>query len=130
MSGARLVLTSAHQLEKSGGQFALAHDVRGSRTRHGIGHGVRLRRAALIEPPAVQTAIPGLLLSTIVATNTRSPREPLDVLRETLTEITRPVFGHSLIRENDNDLTKQHENAADLQQHSRRARTTKIGFAP
>lgn len=38
----------------------------------------------------------------------RSPRLPLMVLRETLTERTGPVFGHSYIRPNDNDLTKQH----------------------
>ena len=34
---------------------------------------------------------------------------PLLVLPETLTERTGPVFGHGLIRENDNDLTAQHE---------------------
>ncbi len=34
---------------------------------------------------------------------------PLLALPETLTERTGPVFGHGLVRENDNDLTAQHE---------------------
>jgi protocatechuate 3,4-dioxygenase, beta subunit len=42
----------------------------------------------------------------------RSPREPLIILPETLTERTGPVFGHGLIRANDSDLTKQHEGEA------------------
>lgn len=42
----------------------------------------------------------------------RSPREPLVVLPATLTERTGPVFGHSLIRATDNDLTQQHEGEA------------------
>jgi protocatechuate 3,4-dioxygenase beta subunit len=47
-----------------------------------------------------------------VATIARSPRLPLVVLRETLTEKTGPVFGHNVIRENDNDLTMQHGSEA------------------
>jgi len=42
----------------------------------------------------------------------RSPRQPLIVLPETLTERSGPVFGHGLIRETDNDLTRQHEGEA------------------
>ena len=38
----------------------------------------------------------------------RSPRLPLVLLPDTLTERTGPVFGHGLIREHDNDLTAQH----------------------
>jgi protocatechuate 3,4-dioxygenase beta subunit len=34
---------------------------------------------------------------------------PLIMLPETITERTGPVFGHNLIRNNDNDLTTQHE---------------------
>lgn len=37
---------------------------------------------------------------------------PLVLLPETLTERTGPVFGHQLIRKNDNDLTAQHEGEA------------------
>ncbi len=39
----------------------------------------------------------------------RSPRLPLVLLPDTHTEKTGPVFGHSLIRPNDSDLTAQHE---------------------
>jgi protocatechuate 3,4-dioxygenase beta subunit len=39
----------------------------------------------------------------------RSPRQPLIVLPHTLSEVTGPVFGHSDVRETDNDLTRQHE---------------------
>jgi protocatechuate 3,4-dioxygenase beta subunit len=39
----------------------------------------------------------------------RSPRMPLVLLPETLTERTGPVFGRRLIREHDNDLTVQHQ---------------------
>lgn len=70
----------------------------------------------MIRLPAVQTAIPGtqpdLCFPPYVATVTRSPQLPLVVLRETLTEKGGPVFGHSLIRENDNDLTMQHQREA------------------
>ena len=37
---------------------------------------------------------------------------PLVLLPETLTEKTGPVFGHNLVRKNDNDLTMQHEGEA------------------
>ena len=37
---------------------------------------------------------------------------PLVLQPETLTERTGPVFGHQLIRKNDNDLTAQHEGEA------------------
>lgn len=44
-----------------------------------------------------------------VSSIARSPRMPLVVLPNTLTESTGPVFGHGLIRERDNDLTAHHE---------------------
>ena len=47
-----------------------------------------------------------------MATIARSPRLPLVVLRETLTEKTGPVFRHNVIHENDNDLTNQHGSEA------------------
>jgi protocatechuate 3,4-dioxygenase, beta subunit len=67
----------------------------------------------LIDLPTVATAIPGTqpdyhfpgYLSSVA----RSPRMPLVLLPETLTEKTGPVFGHGLIRQHDNDLTAQHE---------------------
>lgn len=46
-----------------------------------------------------------------VSSIARSPRLPLVPLPATLTERTGPVFGHSLIRPHDHDLTAQH--AAD-----------------
>jgi len=65
----------------------------------------------LIGLPAVQPAIPGtqpdFCFPPYVATIARSPRMPLIVLPETLTETTGPVFGHSLIIKSDNDLTMQ-----------------------
>ncbi|MGA8671909.1 MAG: protocatechuate 3,4-dioxygenase subunit beta [Terracidiphilus sp.] len=67
----------------------------------------------LIELPAVQTAIPGtqpdFYFPPYVSTIARSPRMPLVLLPETLTERTGPVFGHEVIRKNDHDLTAQHE---------------------
>jgi protocatechuate 3,4-dioxygenase, beta subunit len=67
----------------------------------------------LIDLRTVATAIPGTqpdfhfppYLSSIA----RSPRMPLVLLPETLTEKTGPVFGHGLIRQHDHDLTAQHE---------------------
>ena len=60
----------------------------------------------------VETAPPGTqpeyYFPPYVSSIARSPRMPLVVLPETLTERTGPVFGHGLIREHDNDLTAQH----------------------
>ena len=70
----------------------------------------------MTELPSIRTAIPGtqpdFCFPPYVATIARSPRLPLVVLRETLTEKTGPVFGHNVIRENDNDLTMQHGSEA------------------
>ncbi len=69
----------------------------------------------MIRVPTVELAAPGTQpafhFPPYVASIARSPREPLVVLPNTLTERTGPVFGHSIIRERDNDLTTQH--AAD-----------------
>ena len=60
---------------------------------------------------AVQTAIPGtqpdFCFPPYVSSVGRSPRLPLIVLPETLTERSGPVFGHGLIAATDNDLTRQ-----------------------
>jgi protocatechuate 3,4-dioxygenase beta subunit len=38
----------------------------------------------------------------------RSPQKPLILMRQTLSELTGPVYGHDTVRPNDNDLTTQH----------------------
>lgn len=67
----------------------------------------------MIDLGAVATAIPGtqpdFLYPPYRSSVARSPRMPLVLLPETLTERTGPVFGHRLIGEHDNDLTAQHE---------------------
>jgi len=61
----------------------------------------------------VQIAIAGtqpeFCFPPYVSSLARSPRLPLIVLPETLTERSGPVFGHGLIGKTDNDLTLQHE---------------------
>ena len=47
-------------------------------------------------------------LPTIVGTRTRSPKQPLIIIPQTLSEITGPVYGHSDVRPEEADLTKQH----------------------
>jgi len=54
---------------------------------------------------------PDYVYPPYASTVKRSPSQPLVMLPQTLSEITGPLFGHDLIRENDFDLTKQH--AAD-----------------
>jgi protocatechuate 3,4-dioxygenase beta subunit len=43
------------------------------------------------------------------ATQTRAPRKPMIVIPQTLSELTGPAFGHDVVGELDNDLTRQHE---------------------
>jgi len=57
---------------------------------------------------AVQGTQPEYHYPPYVSSIARSPRMPLLVLPDTLTERSGPVFGHSLIRERDNDLTAHH----------------------
>ncbi len=52
---------------------------------------------------------PDYLYPAYAATRKRAPRHPLTLVPQTLSEIAGPVFGHSDIGENDNDLTCQHE---------------------
>lgn len=65
-----------------------------------------------MQTPTVKPAVPGtqpdFCYPPYVSSVARSPRLPLVLLPETLTETTGPVFGHGFIRENDNDLTVQH----------------------
>ena len=65
-----------------------------------------------MNPSIVELAIPGTQpeyhFPPYLSSIPRSPRMPLVLLPETLTERTGPVFGHGLLRERDNDLTAQH----------------------
>jgi protocatechuate 3,4-dioxygenase, beta subunit len=67
----------------------------------------------LIDLPTVASATPGTQpdyhFPGYRSSIARSPRMPLVLLPETLTEKTGPVFGHGLIRQHDRDLTAQHE---------------------
>lgn len=66
----------------------------------------------MIESHTVALAAPGSQPAyhypPYVSSIARSPRMPLVVLPETLTERKGPVFGQGLIRSGDNDLTIQH----------------------
>ena len=42
------------------------------------------------------------------STRKRAPSQPLIQIPATLTELTGPVYGHSVVREGDGDLTRQH----------------------
>jgi protocatechuate 3,4-dioxygenase beta subunit len=42
------------------------------------------------------------------ATRTRSPKQPLIIIPQTLSEITGPVYGHNDVRPGEADLTTQH----------------------
>ncbi|MDX6376379.1 MAG: protocatechuate 3,4-dioxygenase, beta subunit, partial [Gaiellaceae bacterium] len=44
-----------------------------------------------------------------VGTRLRAPKEPLVIVPHTLTELTAPVFGESVLLETDGDLTRQHD---------------------
>ena len=56
-------------------------------------------------PPGSQ---PPSLHEPYGSTVRRAPTKPLIVLPHTLSEITGPLFGHEMIGETDNDLTRQH----------------------
>jgi len=58
--------------------------------------------------PAVPGTQPDYYYPSYVSSIARSPRMPLVLLPETLTERAGPVFGQGVIRERDNDLTAQH----------------------
>jgi protocatechuate 3,4-dioxygenase beta subunit len=58
--------------------------------------------------PAPSGTQPDFCFPAYASSITRSPRLPLVRLPQTLSERTGPVFGHAIIRPNDNDLTAQH----------------------
>jgi protocatechuate 3,4-dioxygenase beta subunit len=65
-----------------------------------------------MNPSVVELAIPGTQpeyhFPPYLSSIPRSPRLPLVLLPETLTERTGPVFGQEFLRDRDNDLTAQH----------------------
>ena len=63
---------------------------------------------AVTAQPASPGTQPDYHFPPYASSISRSPRQPLMVLRETLTERTGPVFGQSFIRPGDNDLTIEH----------------------
>jgi protocatechuate 3,4-dioxygenase, beta subunit len=57
---------------------------------------------------AGNAADPPYLAPEYKSTVTRAPRKPLIVMPQTLSEITGPVYGHSDVKPEEADLTKQH----------------------
>jgi protocatechuate 3,4-dioxygenase beta subunit len=57
---------------------------------------------------AGDAADPPYLSPDYVGTRTRSPKQPLVIIPQTLSEITGPVYGHSDARPEEADLTRQH----------------------
>ncbi|HEU4378400.1 MAG TPA: protocatechuate 3,4-dioxygenase subunit beta [Hyphomicrobiaceae bacterium] len=57
---------------------------------------------------AGDTADPPLLYPDYRSTAVRSPKQPLITIPQTISEITGPVYGHSDVRPDEADLTKQH----------------------
>ncbi|SRR5579875_1015925 len=51
---------------------------------------------------------PEYLHPPYVSSVLRSPKQPLIVTPQTISELTGPVFGHSIFQPSDSDLTKQH----------------------
>jgi protocatechuate 3,4-dioxygenase, beta subunit len=58
---------------------------------------------------ATRDADPAYLSPAYVGTRLRSPRRPLLLLPQTLSELTGPAFGHDALGEHDHDLTLQHD---------------------
>jgi protocatechuate 3,4-dioxygenase beta subunit len=63
---------------------------------------------ATVYDDASLTAHPDYLSLEYNSTRKRAPSKPTIMIPHTMTELTGPVFGHSRIQENDNDLTRQH----------------------
>jgi protocatechuate 3,4-dioxygenase, beta subunit len=55
---------------------------------------------------AGNAADPPYLSPDYVGTRSRSPKQPLVIIPQTLSEITGPVYGHSDARPEEADLTK------------------------
>jgi protocatechuate 3,4-dioxygenase beta subunit len=63
----------------------------------------------LIYPLESNQAHPPRLFPGYKSTPKRSPQKPLILMRQTLSELTGPVYGHETVRPNDHDLTTQHK---------------------
>ena len=62
----------------------------------------------MIYPPESFADHPPLDYPAYRSTARRAPRKPLVVIPHTLSELTGPVYGHDVVRPEDNDLTRQH----------------------
>jgi protocatechuate 3,4-dioxygenase, beta subunit len=62
----------------------------------------------LVYPITSNKAHPAPLSPEYRSSIKRAPNKPLIPMRQTLTELTGPVYGHETVREGDNDLTQQH----------------------
>src|SRR5665647_1608842 len=69
----------------------------------------RITTMSLIYPTKSLDAYPKHLTPGYKSTVKRSPSKPLMIMPHTLSELTGPVYGHDVIQEGDNDLTKQHK---------------------
>jgi protocatechuate 3,4-dioxygenase beta subunit len=63
---------------------------------------------SLVYPIESKQANPPLVYPDYKSTVLRSPKHPLVLMPHTLSELTGPVYGHSDIKDADNDLTRQH----------------------
>lgn len=63
----------------------------------------------LIYPQESNAAHPPRLFPGYKSTPKRSPQKPLILMRQTLSELTGPVYGHETVRPDDHDLTTQHK---------------------
>jgi protocatechuate 3,4-dioxygenase beta subunit len=63
----------------------------------------------LIYPVASKGIHPTPLSPAYKSSIKRAPQKALIPMRQTLSELTGPVYGHETVREHDNDLTIQHK---------------------
>jgi protocatechuate 3,4-dioxygenase beta subunit len=61
-----------------------------------------------VYPKESLEAFPPYSFGNYRSTVKRSPRKPLVVIPHTLSELTGPVYGHEVVHQGDEDLTKQH----------------------
>lgn len=62
----------------------------------------------LVYPVESSSAHPARLSPAYKSSLKRAPQKPLVLIRQTLSELTGPVYGQDAVRPNDNDLTVQH----------------------
>lgn len=64
---------------------------------------------ALIYPVNSSAVHPARLSPDYKSSVKRAPQKPLVLIRQTLSELTGPVYGQDAVRSNDHDLTLQHK---------------------